>query len=420
MRLLQFTFRPSTVLLFHTGTSFGHHAKMVLTKLHQLQDVMRAREFDDRVDLTHHLSYNNQRELDAFARCMAVQHPCTAVVKYQERGGNNTTFETFFNHSPGEGRYAKFSKDKIAEYGREFLDKLPTTVDAVAHVLKYSTLRILDEHHTPGALREYSYDREVSRFKSKYQDFKSKLSGTNDTTDIFSKYTAFLQDFYHLQQTPLFHPISKHLRADHEPLQRQLIDDFEDLFIVLQDVVKLSSTIPAHSIHHVKQMPNLRGLHCEVVAEQRQKELQQDANICVVDYIGISKLSCFLCELVVEPTPHRGKHGVFYWYDITAKVLSSKELSEKLVTKVQHLIETRQDIFGPAQIGSVGDFINASEEQIRELKFSATYIRQTAELSHDPQIEQDAHIPSSDHHLSFHDFKEAVGLAGSLSRGDDL
>ncbi|MES2214522.1 MAG: hypothetical protein V4485_00675 [Pseudomonadota bacterium] len=160
----QFAFRSSQVLLFHASGHSESYARMILDKLHQFQDVMRAQELDDRVDLTHNLPYQNQRELDAFARCMAIQHPCTAALKYYERSSGKTVFEVFFNHNPGEGKYAKFTQDRVEEYSEQFLRQLNKTEDAVVHVLKHSALRVLDQNHTPPLLRECSHNPKVSVF----------------------------------------------------------------------------------------------------------------------------------------------------------------------------------------------------------------------------------------------------------------
>jgi hypothetical protein len=132
---------------------------------------------------------------------MAVQHPCTAVVKYSSQGRH--TFEICFNHSPGVGRYSKFSKDDIDKYCEKFLYQYEhqKAEDAVVHVMKHSALRVLDENYTPKALHMYSYDQEVTEFKSRYSAFKDALHNTGDgfSHAVLCQYKKLLKEFWTLK-----------------------------------------------------------------------------------------------------------------------------------------------------------------------------------------------------------------------------
>jgi hypothetical protein len=144
--LLNFAFRQTSIFLFH-ATDKSTLAAPLLDKLSQLaQSLARGRAFEERVDLTLDLVYHEQRESDAFSRCMAVQHPCAEVAKYRDKNQESTTCEVLFNHSPGEGKLSpQLSSDQIREYGEQllrFLQKADAK-DSVVHVLRHSTLGIV-------------------------------------------------------------------------------------------------------------------------------------------------------------------------------------------------------------------------------------------------------------------------------------
>ena len=141
------------------------------------------------------------------------------------------------------------------------------------------------------------------------------------------------------------------------------------------------------------------------------------SNADIVDYIGISKLSCYLCETIIKDAPHRGVHGLLYWYNVAEIILNNPKLYKKLVKDLKYHIKHNPDIFGPAKIFSVDDFINAMDEQIMLLKQGHKSVQHVADLSTDHEIEVSipyelSEAPDATSLLAFND---AVGLVGDLT-----
>lgn len=378
------TIMISSFSLYRFYSDYTEKALKILKQLdykeNPFHDTLRGRVFCPRNDLTQELEYIDARELDAVARCSAVQHPCAAVIKYAKSG--KTRFEVSFNHSPGEGEYVSLKAKEIDDYLKTFLAYVNQDHKAcLSHVLQYSLLPILRK---PPPAWKMKQDLGLSSFKDMLEQARQQ---NIDPNKVFDKYYAVLKYFSEkLQQN----------NVENARIRAAMQNNFEDLLMVWQDIKKLSCVIPSNDLVEIEVLQNPHQLHCEVNIRERKIALEKQG-IKVVNYIGISKLSCYLCEVVVGDTPHRGTHGQFFWYKIYEVIKNNPLCAERLVKTLEFRIKNAPALFMPSGISSLDDFINAESSQIIHLASTLEVMgqintRQSSDLSTDPGLER--HINS--------------------------
>ena len=115
-----------------------------------------------------------------------------------------------------------------------------------------------------------------------------------------------------------------------------LIRPYQDI----QKIISFSNKVGNKSVTY-EVADNIEGAHAELAASNYYFGKYGEKP----GYVGISKLSCYLCDelLTVEDQPHRGGHGILYLkdYKLPNKYDSSVPLKEFLSLKLQeHLDKT--------------------------------------------------------------------------------
>ena len=179
--------------------------------------------FKNRGGCTDDYVYPNQRELESFARCVAIQESCTAVMKHFD------IFEVSFNHDKGryypetllrqknpvkQEVFATKEGARIDSYLGTFLDlyKLGKTHDLFVHVLQYSRgYDILKDIPIPqskeikdgGELHTVTSQaqRALSGFHSLLAD--TKLHNTIPNAQILEKYHLLLKTLHKAKKLAL-------------------------------------------------------------------------------------------------------------------------------------------------------------------------------------------------------------------------
>lgn len=344
--------------------------------------------FKQREDRTLDYKYSDQRELDAVARCVAAQEPCTAVVKHSK-----SHFLVAFNHDKGcapislarirdhsaKQQRIKIESDKIDQYISTFKELHKTGVPKalLCHVLKYSLgYSILKQVPIEVQLMA---NTELAKFHAQLEH--AKYSRVN--AELLTHYGQLLR---HMQVLGMK-------------------KEFDALIMPFQDVMKLLKCLPC--ITEIEILSNPLMLHAEVNAVCARDKLEHAGKV-VEKYIGISKLSCFLCEVIIQDHPHRGTHGLLYQY-ASAKdiILDSPVLCERLLQYIETAI-ANDPIFHIAGIYSLDDFINADSAQILALQDRTTLIIQESNLSCDESIERSICCSDLGFETSLHEFKKMI------------
>lgn len=133
-------------------------------------------------------------------------------------------------------------------------------------------------------------------------------------------------DFFNTTEY-IFKEIQKQLyECEHQNLTKVLLR-------ITQDVYKLHA-IDYGGVKKITLLENPNKLHAELAVAEKLKDTST-----AVQYIGISKLCCYLCNEILENNlkiDHRGTHGTLYLNGFKLPSSLDKRYSEELIEKIDN------------------------------------------------------------------------------------
>jgi len=204
--------------------------------------------------------YAEGRHLDAWARILNIQAPCSAVIQTVD------TLYVSFN------KVEKVQNERALEFFNYAIStNIPKYILCTALIFNISS---------------------PSNFTKKFRGMATYASKQN-------KITEFLQS-----------------NAD-KIIDQAETDAVEMLHKLNRDIAKLFDNGHLNSNINIKILDNEYGMHAELVVGQYLRNIfmdDQKEQAFTRNYIGISKLCCYICDQVLNylAIDHRGTHGKLY------------------------------------------------------------------------------------------------------------
>ncbi len=320
----------------HSLPEFSEFAQNIqpLLENYLLDNVMKPR-----VDQWEKHAYIGFRYLDTLARIFDVKpkNPCTSVVPLKTSTKAAFKIAIAFNSDAtqqnisdikkiaGLLQYSIQNKNYLASFIAEVFSKSQCYIHCISKIQEKLKLHELDNINN-------------TLIKGTYIEIEKliRLINNKDSQSILGQYELTL--------TKLGLLLKEDFNSDPESLKvTQDLFDKKTIQMLLrpyQDIIKIINFSHEQGKQFIEYelINNTNGAHAELAASSFYFHKYQTKS----KYLGISKLSCYLCDLILskEDQGHRGTHGILYVKDY--KLPSQYEeptVKEFLVSNLQSYLE---------------------------------------------------------------------------------
>lgn len=205
-----------------------------------------------------------------------------------------------------------------------------------------------------------------------------RFINTKVTKEVFKQYVVTLEKLSILLKANFTEDeVSATLRADifDKKTLEMLIRPYQDIQKIISFSNKMGIKLVTYEV-----VNNVEGAHAELAASSYYFDKCGESP----RYVGISKLSCYLCDelLTIENQPHRGGHGILYLkdYKLPNKYDSSAPLKEFLSSKLQEYLN-KSLLLKPEEHILNTTLLNKASKIIQFLSYYDPYVEGNTKLS---------------------------------------
>lgn len=302
-----------------------------------LENYLLDNIIEKRIDQWQKYSYEF-RYLDALARIFDIKpkNPCTSVVSL---GGKKEEYQIAIAFNSDSNQQNTADLKKVAVLLQQAIVDKGKVAGFMIEVLSKSQCYMYCIGKIQEKLKLYDVEKIDHPFIQETLTNITKFIMLVNSKDI----TAL--ERYEIALITLGKLLKEDFKDDNKSIQlvKEIFDKktVETLIRPYQDIQKIitfSQKIGKELITF-ETINNPEGAHAELAASSYYFVKYSKKS----DYIGISKLSCFLCDQVLfqEGEGHRGTHGILYAkdYKLPGKYESSTPTKESLVLKLQSYLD---------------------------------------------------------------------------------
>lgn len=400
-------------------------AKNTLDSINKLTALFDRHVFSDIIIETEEDSkttpYDKTRYLDAVSRIFNIipKNPCAAVRLLEVKDEQEIILLIAFNQ---EAAKIKNVQRKVFENLKDLLNTAlvhgadeKTIAQLLATTLKHSTAYI--------KLRDTVFskldDLENNALKKAIINWASTVKSSNDEAKIYHSYIQVLT------------VMKTNKVGKDEDFKKEI---YKMIIRPFQDVLKVVETLKIYQKISFKAVRNDDNAHAEVAISAC--DVESDKEDKYSGYIGISKLSCYLCHTLLDKldVPFRGTHGIFYGHgwSLPNKLIEHQEfidqhVKELLSNKLKALKEgTELDKLNSKNKGLILSSVSWLQEldsdnvEIQQLFDYFSGIGDTGDLNQENDLSDDEELESqinftltdAEGLISLQALKEVVGVLG--------
>lgn len=290
---------------------------------------------------------------DCLARVLSFQDPCTAVfvkdssILISFNAPKGARLAVNLNNDPQLRQKLSTRIDVLCKDFGKLLTQTETKYDLISNTLKHSTsynvhLSIITQEIPKllyGGDEEDILVKRIQKFRDCLKPYKLHFNQPNFIKEI--GYLDFilknepsddlLNSYFYLLDYAVEYPNSQ--------IRGKLL---ENLLPMLSDSLKanLFCSSVKNSLE-LNVINNENYLHCET-------NMALTVDIKENDYLGISRLCCFYCEIILSTKKinHSGHHGLLFPYNVDYVLEQDTMLQEALIRYIKDLVSNdRKDIF---------------------------------------------------------------------------